>query len=80
MQIKESCFNLTGEEAKLTTPNQSGSIRCYFALMTIHVKNLRYQLIPSRGIDEKGILQSDWKGGTTGYTQTKVIVSDATFP
>lgn len=48
--------------------------------MTIHVKNLRYQLIPSRGIDEKGILQSDWKGGTTGYTQTKVIVSDATFP
>ena len=39
-----------------------------------------YQLIHSRDIDEQRILESNWIRGTPGLTQTKVVVSDVTFP
>lgn len=42
----------------------------------IHTKKLRYQLIPSRDIDDQGILESDWVKGTTDHTKPKVVVSD----
>ena len=34
----------------------------------LHVKNLRYQLIPSRDIDDQRIMQPDWIRGTTGHS------------
>ena len=46
----------------------------------LHAKNLRYQLIPTSGVDDLRILQSDKMGETTGRTQWKSEVSDATFP
>ena len=39
----------------------------------------KYQLIPSGDIDDQVLLQSDWTRGTTGHTQPKIVVSDATF-
>ena len=42
-------------------------------------KKLRYQLTLSRDNDNQRILQSDWMRGTTGHTQTNLVVSDATF-
>ena len=57
--IKESC-NLTGQEPKLATANQKGSLRYYIPLMTNSMyknlmtnsmhKKLRYQLILSKDI------------------------------
>ena len=44
----------------------------------LHAKKLRYRLIFSREIDDQRILQSDC--GLNGHTQTKAVVSDATFP
>ena len=45
----------------------------------LHTKNLRYWLIPSRNIDDQRILSFDWTKDTTGCTQSKNIVADATF-
>ena len=39
-----------------------------------------YQMIPSRDIDDQGIMESDWNRGTTGFAQPKVIVSHAKYP
>ena len=50
-----------------------------FLMIISSQKNLRYPLIPSRDIDDQRLLQSDWTRGTTGYTQPKMIVRDATF-
>ena len=41
---------------------------------------VRYQLIPSRDINDVWILKSDWTKATPGHTQPKVAVLDATFP
>ena len=43
-------------------------------------ENPRYQLISSRDTDDQRILQSDWIRGTNGHIQTKVKVTDPTFP
>ena len=43
-------------------------------------KILRDRLIRSSYIDDQRILQSDWTRSTTGYTQQKVVVSNAAFP
>ena len=40
----------------------------------------RYQLLPSRDIDDQRILQSVWPQGKTGQTPTRVVVVHATFP
>ena len=45
----------------------------------LHAKNLRDCWISSRYINDQRILLSDWTSGTTGHTQPKVVVSDATF-
>ena len=45
----------------------------------LHVKNLRYQLIPFRHIVDQRILQYDWTRSTTGHAQKK-LVSDVNFP
>ena len=45
----------------------------------LHVKNLRYQLIPIRDVDDQKILQSDWMRGKISHSQPKVVVPDATF-
>ena len=37
-------------------------------------------MIPSRDIVDPRIIKSDWMRRTTGQTQTKVTVIDATFP
>ena len=34
----------------------------------------RYQLFPSRDLDDQKILESDWPQGTPGHTQPKVVV------
>ena len=44
----------------------------------LHMKNLRYQLIPFKDIDDQRILKYDYTRGT--LAQSKVVVSDATFP
>ena len=44
----------------------------------LHMKNLRYQLIPFKDIDDERILKYDYKRGT--FVQAEVVVSDATFP
>ena len=43
-------------------------------------KNLKYQLIPSRDIDDQRLMQSNWTKSTTGHTQPKVLLLDANFP
>ena len=40
----------------------------------------RHQLIPSRDIDDQRILEFNWTKGTLGHTQSRMVVSDATFP
>ena len=40
----------------------------------------RYQLIPSRDIDDQRILESDNFKGTRGHIQLRVVVLNATFP
>ena len=40
----------------------------------------KYQLIPSRHINHKKILAFDWFNGMHGNTQTRVALSNATFP
>ena len=63
-----------------TQPTKCASLRCYFPLMIISTqKNLRDRSIPFRNIDDQTILQSDWTRGTSGHTQPKVVVSEATF-
>ena len=67
--------------AHLASPNQKleshmlPSLHEYF-----HAENLRYKLITSKYIDDQRILQSDWTRTKPGQTQSKVAVSDATFP
>ena len=47
----------------------------------LHVKNQRYQLIPSSDTTaDQRMLQSDWTSGPSCHTQSKVVVSDSTFP
>ena len=46
--------------------------------MTIVRKN--YQLIPSKDINNKKILGSDWTKCTPGHTQPRVMVLYSTFP
>ena len=67
----------------LTWPHttKSGKLKMPASLNPhIHTKELRYQLIPSRDIDDQGILQSDWVCGKTGHTQPRVVESDPAFP
>ena len=45
----------------------------------LHVKNLRYQWIPSRDILDERILQYHWPRDRTDPTQPKEVVSDAIF-
>ena len=40
----------------------------------------RYQLIPSRDVDDQRILEFDWPNGIPGHTQSRVVVPNATFP
>ena len=40
----------------------------------------RHQLTPSRDIDDKRILESDWTRSAHDHTQLGVVVLDATFP
>lgn len=39
----------------------------------------RYQLIPSRDIDDQTIMKSVWTWGTPGHTQPRVEALDITF-
>ena len=39
----------------------------------------RYQLIPSKNIDDQSILQSDRKRSKPGHIQPKMVVSGATL-
>ena len=41
----------------------------------LHAKNLRYQLIPSRNIDDQRILQSDCPDERNTWPQPKVLPS-----
>ena len=45
----------------------------------LHAKNLRYQMIPSKDISEEKLCNLILRGAT-GHPQTKVGVTDATFP
>ena len=40
----------------------------------------KYQLISSGDINDKKILGSDWSKSTTGHTQPRMVVVNATFP
>ena len=40
----------------------------------------KYQMIPSGHIDHQKILAFDWFNGMHGHTQTRVALSNATFP
>ena len=40
----------------------------------------RYQLFPSRNIDDQETLESDLPKGKPGHTQPRMAVSNATFP
>ena len=42
-------------------------------------KNLMYKLIPSKDVNVKKMMQSDWPRGRTGHPKTKVIVSVLPF-
>ena len=44
----------------------------------LHAKNLRYQLLPIRDVDDQKILQSDWMRGNISHSQPTVVVPDAT--
>ena len=78
IDIKESCI-LTGREVCLATPNQKlwshmpPSLDGYLPSLD------GYQIILPRFIDGQKIRLSDWKGGTTGYTQPNVVIWDATL-
>ena len=72
--IKESC-NLIGQNC-LHPMAISDAI---FSHDYLNVKHLRLHLIPSRDLDDKRILQSDWTRDTSCHTQLKVVVSDANF-
>ena len=39
----------------------------------------KYQLIPSKYIDDQRFLESNWIGGTSGHVQPGEVVLDATF-
>ena len=41
---------------------------------------IKILIIPYRDVDDQRILQPHWKSGTSGHTQTKVLVSGAAFP
>ena len=45
----------------------------------LHAENLRDPTIPSKDNDDQKILQLNWVKGTTGHTQPKQVVLDATF-
>ena len=81
--IKES-WDLTEWEAHLATTNQSWQTLVLPSLQGYQIysksaANLRYWLLPCRVIGDQKIMQSNWRRGTTGHTQTKVVVSDANF-
>ena len=40
----------------------------------------RYELVPSRYIDDQRILKSDWTRETLGHTHQRLIALEATFP
>ena len=72
-----------GERHTLPQPTKvTVSVTTLLSCLDGHLcaKNIRYKLIPSKDIDEQRILQSDWIRGTPGHTQSKVVVSYATFP
>ena len=74
-------MNLANHRHTWPHPVGGRSLRCCFPLMTNFMqKKLRDQLIFSREIDDRNILQYDWMRGITGHTQPKVVVSDGTFP
>ena len=41
----------------------------------VHAKNLRYQLIPSKGIDDQRILQSDWTRGISNQKWQRQLLT-----
>ena len=45
----------------------------------LDAKKLTHHLTLSRDIDDQRIMQCDWRRGTTGHTQLKVVVSNSTF-
>ena len=45
----------------------------------LHARNLRYNLIPSRDIDDRRIPYDWMMSGITGLIKPKVVVSDAIF-
>ena len=40
----------------------------------------RYELNPSRDIDDKGTLNYKWSRGTPSQNQARVVVLDVSFP
>ena len=38
------------------------------------------QLFPCRDIDDQRNLESDWPKSTSGHTQPRAVVANATFP
>ena len=41
----------------------------------VHAKNLSYQLIPSKGIDDQRILQSDWTRGISNQKRQRQLLT-----
>ena len=59
-------------------PSKSGSIRCSFLWsLSQYKKQGINSFFPD--IDNQIFLQTDWTRDTPGHTQTKVVVSNATF-
>lgn len=60
-------------------PMKSCDLRCYIFLMIKSMQKKWYHLILSRDFEDQRIQKFDWIKGTTGHSQIKKVVRDATF-
>ena len=64
-----------------TTSHTQPKVIVSLSLLDVYLcaKNLRDCWISFRYINDQRIMLSDWTRGTSGYTQPKLVISDATF-